>query len=106
MKIIVYEHVSGGGYAGKQISPSILSEGFGMLRKVVSDFKDAGHEVTVLLDNRLSNLNPPLNADCKVPVFYFEEPKEILTSLAKINDAIYVIAPETGKTLQSLGGNC
>jgi len=102
LKIIVYEHVSGGGYAAKQISPSILSEGFGMLRKIVSDFKLAGHEVTVLLDQRLSNLTPPLNANCIVPVSNSEEPKKFLVSLAKNNDAIYVIAPETGKTLQSL----
>ncbi len=102
MKILVYEHISGGGYAGKQISPSILSEGFGMLHSIVSDFKIAGHETTVLLDERLSKLDPRLNADCKVPVFYCDEPKKFLVSLAKINDAIYVIAPETGKTLQSL----
>ena len=102
MKIIVYEHISGGGYAGKPISPSILSEGFGMLRTVVSDFESAGHEVTVLLDHRLSNLNPPLNAHHIVPVFHPEEPKNLLLSLAKINDAYHIIAPETEKTLQLL----
>jgi tyramine---L-glutamate ligase len=102
LKIIVYEHISGGGYAGKQISPSILSEGFGMLRTIVSDFKLAGHEVTVLLDHRLSTLNPPLNANSIVPVFNSEEPQKFLVRLAEINDAVYVIAPETGKILQSL----
>ena len=61
MRILVYEHVSGGGYAGQPISPSVLSEGFGMLRTVVSDFKAAGHEVTVLLDARISKLNPPID---------------------------------------------
>ncbi len=33
--------------------------------------------------------------------FNCNEPKKILTSTAKINDAIYVIAPETGQTLRS-----
>jgi predicted ATP-grasp superfamily ATP-dependent carboligase len=102
LRLIVYEHVSGGGYAGQPIPPNVLSEGFGMMRTIVSDFKAAGHEVTVLLDGRLSKLNPPVAADCTVPVFYSQEPKKFLSNIAKINDAIYVIAPETGQTLQSL----
>jgi predicted ATP-grasp superfamily ATP-dependent carboligase len=102
LKLLVYEHVSGGGYAGQPISPSVLSEGFGMLRSIVSDFKSAGHEVTVLLDARLSKLNPPIVADCTIPVFYPKEAEKFLTNAAKINDAVYVIAPETGQTLQSL----
>jgi predicted ATP-grasp superfamily ATP-dependent carboligase len=102
LKIIVYEHISGGGYAEQPIPPSVLSEGFGMLRCIVEDFKVAGHEVTVLMDSRLSKLSPPLSADCIVPVSYSEEPKKILKDIAKITDAIYIIAPETGQTLQSL----
>ena len=68
MKVIVYEHASGGGYAGQPIPSSVLSEGFGMLRSVVADFKAAEHEVTVLMDARLSKLNPPLNADVILPI--------------------------------------
>lgn len=102
LKVIVYEHVSGGGYAGQPIPPSILAEGFGMLRCFVEDFKAAGHEVTVLLDSKLSKLSPPIIADCVVPVSYPEDPKKILTNMAKISDAIYIIAPETAQTLQSL----
>lgn len=73
-----------------------------MLRSVVSDFKAAGHEITVLLDERLSQLNPPIDADFTVPIVYADEPKRFLTDVAQINDAIYVIAPETGQTLESL----
>jgi predicted ATP-grasp superfamily ATP-dependent carboligase len=102
LKVIVYEHISGGGYAGQPIPPSVLSEGFGMLRSIVSDFKTAGHEVTVLLDARISKLNPPIAVDCTVPVFYPQELKKFLANVAKINDAVYVVAPETGQTLQSL----
>ncbi len=102
MRIIVYEHVSGGGYAGQPISPDVLAEGFAMLRTVTSDFKAAGHEITILLDSRISKLNPPISADCTVPIFYSEEPKKLLASIAKINDAAYVVAPETGQTLHSL----
>lgn len=95
MKIILYEHISGGGFAGKQIPPDILAEGFAMLRTVASNFKAAGNEVTVLLDDRISKLNPPIDADCIVPVFYPEETKRFLVNLAAVNDASYIIAPET-----------
>ncbi len=102
MKILVYEHVSGGGYAGQPLDLSVLSEGFGMLHTLVADMKAAGHEVTVLLDARLSKLNPPIAADCTVPVFHPHEAEKFLVHAAEINDAVYVVAPETGQTLESL----
>ncbi len=94
--------MSGGGYAGQPLEPGVLSEGYGMLRCLTEDFKAAGHEVTVLLDGRISKLNPPLATDFTVPVFYAKEAEKLLVYAAKINDAVYVIAPETGQTLQSL----
>jgi predicted ATP-grasp superfamily ATP-dependent carboligase len=102
LRLIVYEHISGGGCIGQPIRPSVLSEGFGMLRTIVSDFKKAGHEVTVLVDARLAKLEPPIIADCIIPVCYPQEHKKLLRETAKTNDAIYVIAPETGDTLHSL----
>jgi len=102
LKLLVYEHLSGGGYAGQPIDLSVLSEGFGMLRTFVADLEATGHEVTVLLDARLSKLNPPIAADCTVPVFYAQETQKFLVNAAQISDAVYVIAPETGQTLQSL----
>ena len=102
MKLLIYEHVSGGGYAGQPINQSVLSEGFGMLRTLVADFKAGGHEVTVFLDARLSKLNPPVAADCTVPVFHEQEVGKLLVNAAETSDAVYVIAPETGQTLQSL----
>jgi predicted ATP-grasp superfamily ATP-dependent carboligase len=102
LKIIIYEHVSGGGYAQRPIPPSVLSEGFAMLRSFVSDLKDAGHEVTIFLDQRLSKLNPPIDTDYAIPIFRSSEPKQFLNNIARINDAICIIAPETGQTLQQL----
>jgi predicted ATP-grasp superfamily ATP-dependent carboligase len=102
LKIVLYEHVSSGGYAEKPIPQNVLSEGFGMLRSIALDFKSAGHEVTVLLDERISKLNPQIAADCTVPIFYAKEPQKFLQRIAKINDAIYIIAPETDGILQSL----
>lgn len=102
MRIVVYEYVSGGGYTEQPIPPSVLSEGFAMLRTVVCGFAAAGHEVTVLLDSRISQLNPPLSADCIIPVSKPQEALKSLSALSKINDAYHVIAPETGQTLRSI----
>jgi hypothetical protein len=102
LKLLVYEHVSGGGFAGQPLDPSVLSEGFGMLRCLTQDFKAANYEVTVLLDERLSKFNPPITADFIVPIFYAHEAEKILAASAKSNDAVFIIAPETGQKLQSL----
>lgn len=102
MKIIIYEYVTGGGYADQPLPMSILAEGYAMLRCITADLKAAGHEVTVLLDSRISKLNPPLNADFTVPIQTGNEPERFIQNIMSINDAIYLIAPETNQTLQKL----
>jgi len=102
VRLLVYEHVSGGGFAGKSISASVLSEGFGMLRALISDFKAAGHNVTTTLDSRVARLNPLLDADCVLPVFSSREAEVSIRKLAEQADSAYVIAPETDGILQSL----
>ena len=96
MKIVVYEYVSGGGYAEQPIPPNVLAEGFGMLREIVADFTAAGHEVTVLLDARIAKLHPPLDVFCILPIYFRKESERFLKNIATINDATYIIAPETG----------
>lgn len=102
LQILVYEYVSGGGFADKPISASVLSEGFGMLRTLVADFKAAGHNVTTMLDARIARLNPPISADCSVPVFSCQEAQANLRKLSEQVDAAYIIAPETDGVLRSL----
>ncbi|MCW3999437.1 MAG: ATP-grasp domain-containing protein [Candidatus Bathyarchaeota archaeon] len=102
MKVLLYEHVCGGGYAGQPLPMGVLAEGYGMLRSVAEDLKAAGHEVTVMLDSRISKLNPPLAADCTIPTGYAGEYRSILKVAAQINDAVLVVAPETNQTLQSM----
>jgi len=101
LKLLVYEHVSGGGFADESIPADILSEGFGMLRTLISDFKAAGHNVTTTLDSRIARINPPIAADCVVPVFSLHETQVNIHKFAESADAVYVIAPETGGVLQS-----
>jgi tyramine---L-glutamate ligase len=102
LKVLVYEYVSGGGYAGQAIPASILAEGYAMLRSITSDFRSAGHEVTVLLDERITRFNPPLDADYTVTVFSGEEPQRIISTTASTTDAILIIGPETDQILQKL----
>lgn len=73
-----------------------------MLRSIVGNLKTAGHEVTVILDEGLSRLNPPLEADCVMPIFSFKEAQQAILKACCDIDAACVIAPETGGTLHSL----
>lgn len=101
MKILVYEHVSAMGL-GSTFQPSVLCEGFGMLRTIVADAKAAGHRVTTVLDNRIVKLKPPLEADCILSVHSPEEAENALQEATRKADATLVIAPETNGTLQNL----
>ena len=102
MKLLAYEHVSGGGFADKSLPVGILSEGFSMLRAIVADFEAAGHSVTTVLDARLAALKPPLEASRVVPVASFRDAERALQKLAEAVDATYIVAPESNQVLQSL----
>jgi predicted ATP-grasp superfamily ATP-dependent carboligase len=102
LKVLLYEHVSSGGYAGESIPLSLLCEGFGMLKGLTSDFKAAGHEVTVLLDRRIAELNPPLESDHFVQITSSEEADPAMEKTAEESDAVYVVAPEPNHVLQSI----
>jgi predicted ATP-grasp superfamily ATP-dependent carboligase len=102
LKLLVYEHVSGGGFADKPIPAGVLSEGFGMLRTLIADFEAAGHSVTTTLDSRIARLNPPIDADCVVPVFSAQEAQANIRKISEQADAAYVVAPETDGVLRSL----
>jgi predicted ATP-grasp superfamily ATP-dependent carboligase len=105
LNLLIYEHVSGGGYAKEIISASILSEGYAMLRSLIADFKASGHQVTTLLDSRLTDFNPPLEADETIPISSSKRLNEKLRKLAGVADAVYIIAPESGQVLEKLVEN-
>ncbi len=102
MKLLVYEHVSGGGFAGKPLPSNVLSEGFSMLRTLIADFKAAGHSVSTVLDSRIAALNPPLEADCITPASSFQEAVKAIHGISEHADAAYIVAPESSQVLQSL----
>jgi predicted ATP-grasp superfamily ATP-dependent carboligase len=102
LRLLIYEHVSGGGFSGKPIPPSILSEGFGMLRALTVDAKNAGHSVITVLDSRIAELHPPLEVYQTLSVNSRAEAENIIKEAAETCDAAYIIAPETNGTLQTL----
>jgi predicted ATP-grasp superfamily ATP-dependent carboligase len=102
LRLLVYEYISGGGCADEPIPPGVLCEGFGMLRTLVADFEAAGHSVTTTLDARIAKLNPPINADCVVPIFSPQEAQLNIQKISEQADVAYIIAPETDGVLQSL----
>jgi predicted ATP-grasp superfamily ATP-dependent carboligase len=102
VKLLIYEHVSAGGFREEGISPSVLCEGFGMLRTAVEDAKSAGHTVTAILDEQLAGFNPPLKAETKIAVHSIADAENALLESAENCDAVYVIAPETHDKLQQL----
>ena len=102
LKILLYEHVSSGGLSGNSIPASLLSEGYGMLRGIASDFKSAGHEVSILLDSRVASLSSHFQTDEVISVGSYDDVNTIINKLAEIVDAAFVIAPEHGHILQSI----
>ena len=102
MRLLIYEYSSGGGFAEKPIPPSILSEGFGMLRTITEDAKVAGHKVTNILDSRIAHFNPPLENEKILLVDSWRETENAIQEAAEKTDAAYVIAPETDDILKML----
>lgn len=102
LKLLIYEHAAGGGFRDKTVSSSILSEGYGMLNTLITDFKAAGHHVTTLLDSRLAAFNPSLEADCIIPISSLSEAEATLKRVSESVDAVYVIAPESNQVLETL----
>jgi predicted ATP-grasp superfamily ATP-dependent carboligase len=105
LNLLIFEYVSGGGYANQKLSASILSEGYGMLRSLISDCKAAGHNITTLLDSRVTEFNPPNEADQTVSVSSPSELSAKLKELSAMADAVYIIAPESDQVLEKLVEN-
>lgn len=102
MKLLIYEHVSAGGFDDKIISPSVLSEGFGMLRTSVADAKSAGHTVTTIVHERIAEFNPLPEADKTISVRSLSDAEKVLHGVAENCDATCIIAPETDRKLERI----
>jgi predicted ATP-grasp superfamily ATP-dependent carboligase len=102
LQILLYEYASGGGYAGRSLQPSVLCEGYAMLRALTADFKAAGHTVTSILDSRVAAFNAPLEADSSAQITSPDELKAAFSTAVDSAEATYIIAPETGGVLEEI----
>ena len=95
MRILVYEHITGGGMLDYPRMAALAPEGEGMVRALVDDLMDIpGTEVTVLRDFRLKN-NLPATTRVVQPGRFVEVFRRALLEC----DAVWPIAPETGGIL-------
>jgi predicted ATP-grasp superfamily ATP-dependent carboligase len=86
LRILVYEHASGGGLAGRAVPPALGREGRAMRDALAADLTALGHEVVVSVDPRF-----PLRGD-----FATSTATSFRTLLPRV-EAAWIIAPETGR---------
>ena len=99
---MIVEYISGGGYSNQKLSGNILSEAYGMLRNIISDFKALGHQVTTLIDSRLIAFNPPNEADKIITISSVRQFYTKIKDISKSADAVYFIGPESNNLLEKL----
>jgi tyramine---L-glutamate ligase len=99
MRILVHEHVSGGGLAGRDVTPSLVHEGSAMRAALVSDLAALGrHAIVTTVDRRFPLAAPPgVEVVTLIP-----GRKALLDTLMSSVDAVWLIAPETGGCLERL----
>ncbi len=100
MRILIHEHFCCGGLAGHPLDSELLSEGSGMLRNLVEDFHAAGHDVTVVVDNRV-----PIQLPGRIISFDAASPRHALDAfnqaIATV-DAALIVAPEHDEILPAM----
>ena len=97
MEILVYEHLTGGGFAKAELPAWGLPEGYAMLKALIEDFKRLGCKVSTTLDWRIPSRE--IQADQVQPVKQNDRLEEKLVKLASKVDAAIIVAPEQGGTL-------
>lgn len=99
MQILVYEHITGGGLAGRPLPASLVREGGMMRRALLDDLQALGMAPSTLNDARL----PPPEG---VTVWPVADPHgwgmAWREALGRV-DAVWPIAPESGGVLEELG---
>lgn len=103
MRILIYEYFSGGGLSNDPLAFSIFSEGFGILKCLISDFKADGHYIITILDSRISNLDfSKTKADKIIKIEKLNDLYSVIKKLSNNIDAAYIIAPEKNGILQKI----
>ncbi len=99
VRIFVFEYVTGGGFLGRSIPESLAEEGDLMLRALIRDLAELGHETVTMRDGRLADVSLPATV---WPVHHSRELVPTLRRALAACDAGWPIAPESGGELQRL----
>jgi predicted ATP-grasp superfamily ATP-dependent carboligase len=98
--IFVHEFIAGGGWAGEELPPGLLAEGYAMLRAVLTDFQRWGRFPTLTtLDARLSHRHVPVD---RVEIVEPGGDADLYPALVAVSQAVLIIAPETAGILKRL----
>lgn len=102
MKLLVFEYINGGGFAGHEIPASLRREGALMLQTLLDELKSLrGVQLMTLLERRCHAIDLPKACE----VFWVDETialKDSLRSLLADCDAFWPIAPENDGILTDL----
>jgi tyramine---L-glutamate ligase len=100
MRILVHELVSGGGLAGRAVTPSLAREGAAMLAALVADLAAIRHhQIVTTVDARFPLAAPP---GVEVATLCPGRIDRQLGALIASADAVWLVAPETDGRLEHL----
>jgi predicted ATP-grasp superfamily ATP-dependent carboligase len=99
MKILVFEYINAGGFGANELPASLAHEGMLMLKALLTDLlADGKHEISLMLDERCLQL-PGFESITIIPVKKGDDVMLVLENTINLNDAIWVIAPESNQIL-------
>jgi predicted ATP-grasp superfamily ATP-dependent carboligase len=101
-KLFIFEFIAGGGFNQEEIPPSLFCEGYGMLRSIISDFKELNFEISTLVDYRITFLSSLLKADSIITVSSNDNYLEKFKKMVFECNYCFIIAPEFSNILYDL----
>ena len=101
-QVFIFEFICGGGFNKTSIPTSLLCEGFGMLRSIISDFKSLNFSITTILDSRIFFLSPLLKVDEVIQVGAKDNHLKLFEKYVNKANYIFIIAPEFSNILYNL----
>ena len=100
MRILVHEFVSGGGLAGRAVTPSLAREGAAMLAALVADLAALRHHQIITTADARFPLAAP--AGVEVVTLLADRIDRQLDALIATADAVWLVAPEIDGCLEHL----
>jgi len=102
MRVLVFEFITGGGFSGQPLPPSLAQEGRLMVQALLDDLSGLSEvRVSVMLELRFVDGINGKGADVTV-VGLGQDYWPLFVTLVRQSDAVWPVAPESGGLLQAL----